>query len=432
MEASRPDVPLPERMRPRNLDEFVGQQHLVGEGRMLRRVYDAGRLLSIVMWGPPGTGKTTLAKLFAKTANARLVELSAVASGAKDLRDVFAAAEQEKRLYGVDTVLFVDEIHRYSKTQQDLLLPVVERGVVYLIGSTTENPRICLTRALLSRLQIFELQRLSVEDVRTALARALRDEERGLGRYAVNVEPEAMELLVHSSGGDLRKALQALEASYFRAVSSDSAVCTISADDAQEALQGVGAEFDEAVFYDLLSAFGKSLRGSDSDAALYWFARLVAAGVDPVIAVRRLIVHASEDVGLASPQALLQAVAALQALQQVGLPEARIPIAQAIIFVCEAPKSNSVVQALARVEEALRRVPHAQVPTWLRDRHFARDGDSASEYLYPHDYPNHYVKQTYLPAELARDTFYRPTNQGTEARIRPRKGAADSEESQES
>ncbi len=431
MEAHRLDAPLPERMRPRHLDEFVGQQHLVGAGRMLRRVHDAGRLMSLVMWGPPGTGKTTLAKLLADTANARFVELSAVASGAKDLRDVFAAAEQEKRLYGADTVLFVDEIHRYTKTQQDLLLPVVERGVVYLIGSTTENPRICLTRALLSRLQVFELQRLSVEDVRIALARALRDEERGLGRNAINVEPEAMELLVHGSGGDLRKALQALEASYFRAV-SDSAVCTISADDAREALQGVGAEFDESVFYDLLSAFGKSLRGSDSDAALYWFARLVAAGVDPVIAVRRLIVHASEDVGLASPQALLQAVAALQALQQVGLPEARIPIAQAIIFVCEAPKSNSVVLALARVEEALRRVPHAQVPSWLRDRHFARDGDDASEYLYPHDFPGHYVKQTYLPEELAQDTFYRPTNQGTEARIRPRKGAADAGESQES
>lgn len=415
-ESSR--APLPERMRPRDLTEFIGQKHLLAPGRFLHELTGKGKLASVVLWGPPGSGKTTLARLISSGAHARFVELSAVAAGIRELREVFAAAAEDLRLYATPTVLFVDELHRFSKTQQDVLLPAVERGTVYLVGSTTENPRICLTTALLSRVQILTLVLLSDEEVEIGVARALKDADRGLGDNPPMFDPDAWRDLIRGAGGDLRKALHALE---WCALFAQDHGHAIGRAIVEQAYQGTGGRFDESVFYDMLSAFGKSLRGSDSDAALYWFLRMIDVGVDPRVPVRRMIVHASEDVGLANPQALQQAVAAMHALEAVGMPEARIPIGQAIIFVCEAAKSNSVVTALERAAAAIRKAPHAEVPKWLRDRHFADPREKDPPYLYPHEYPGHYVRQEYLPQEIADGHFYQPSDQGLEGKIIPRK-----------
>ena len=411
-------VPLPERMRPDSLDRFIGQAHLLGENGVLRKWIMQKRMASLVLWGPPGTGKTTLAKLITKAVEARFIELSAVLSGVKELRDAFAVATDEKRYYGADTVLFVDEIHRFSKAQQDVLLPAIEQGTILFIGSTTENPRICLTPALQSRLQVFELLSLTHTELKVGLLRALTDQDHGLGLPQDALSDDALMLLIDASGGDLRKAMLALS------WSADTALA-VEGNRIEEkhvlcVLQQAGY-VDESLRYDMLSAFGKSLRGSDSDAALYWFFRMIQAGVDPRIPVRRLIVHASEDVGLASPTALTQATSAMYALESVGMPEARIPIAQAIIFVCEAPKSNRVILAVDQAQQAARQFAHEPIPIAIRDKTFYRMGDEAMSYRYPHDFPQHYVKQQYLPDVLRDAIFYRPSQQGTEGKIIPHK-----------
>ena len=341
-------APLAERMRPRTLDEFVGQRHIVGPGRLLRRAILTDTLQSSIFWGPPGCGKTTLASIIANTTNSSFVKLNAVTSGVKELRDVLDKAESDLKLYGKSTYLLLDECHRWSKTQSDALLPALERGIVKFIGSTTENPMISMTGAIVSRCRLFQFYPLSREDIMQELRLALTDGERGLGVYRAEADEDALEHIAFVANGDMRTALNAIELAVRTTEPGDDGVIRINKEIAAESIQKKVSLLDDQQLYDMLSAFCKSLRGGSSDAALAWFSRLIYAGMDPRIICRRLIAHSSEDVGLANPTALQQAVAAAQALELIGMPEARLPITQAIIFICESPKSNSVVMAVDR------------------------------------------------------------------------------------
>lgn len=414
-------APLAERFRPRTLDEFVGQQHIVGKGRLLRRAILTDSLQSSIFWGPPGVGKTTLASIIANTTNAAFVKLNAVTSGVKELREVLDEAERDLRLYGRPTYLLLDECHRWSKTQSDALLPALESGTVRFIGSTTENPMISMTGAIVSRCRLFRFDPLGRGDILARLKLALSDTERGLGNYNAEADEDALEHIVTVSNGDLRTALNALELAV-RTTEPENGAIRITREIAAESIQRKATKLDDQLSYDMLSAFCKSLRGGDSDAALAWFARLTYAGYDPRIICRRMIVHASEDVGLANPTALLQAVAAAQALELIGMPEARIPIAQAIIFICESPKSNS---ASAAVEAAFADAENSidePVPVHLRDDHFkgADRLGAGKGYKYPHDYPGHEVEQEYMPSALRGHRYYEPGELGVEASIKRR------------
>ena len=413
------NAPLADRMRPRNLDEFIGQDHIVGPGRLLRRAIETDSLQSSIFFGPPGCGKTTLAAIVANSTHSAFVKMNAVTAGVKELREVLAEAESQLKLYGRPTYLLLDECHRWSKAQSDALLPALETGVVRFIGSTTENPMIAMTGAIVSRCRLFQFYPLSVEDVKKSMLTALADRERGLGDYHAQVDPEALDHIARIANGDARAALNAIELSV-RTTKPVDGVIHITVEIAGESIQKKVMKCDEQQYYDMLSAFCKSLRGGDSDAAIAWFARLIYGGVDPRIICRRLIAHASEDIGLANPQAMVQAVAAAQALELIGLPEARLSIIQAIIFLCESPKSNGVVMALDAAFRDAETIPDQPVPIHLRDTSF-RGADKLGHgkgYKYPHDFPGHVVEQEYMPPSVKGKRYYIPGELGSEGKIR--------------
>ena len=413
-------APLADRMRARTLDEFIGQKHIVGEGRLLRRAIQADRLTSCIFYGPPGCGKTTLASVIAATTHGAFVKMNAVTSGVPDVRKVLEDAEARRKQTGQPTYLLLDECHRWNKAQSDSILPAIEKGTIRFIGSTTENPMISMTPAIVSRCRIFQFYPLTREDVLDGMRAALKDRERGLGRMGAVADEDALEHIAAVANGDLRSALNALELAALTTPPDRDANIHITLSVAEESIQKPVLRCDETLYYDMLSAFCKSLRGSDADAALAWFARMSYAGVDPRIIVRRMIAHASEDVGVANPNALLQAVAAMEALQFNGMPEARLNIAQAIIAICKSPKSNSVSAAIDAAMADAAKGGFGAVPVHLRDTHYKghdRLGDASGEkngegYLYPHDFPGHWVEQDYMPEDLRGRKYYQPSGMG--------------------
>ncbi|MBR2156007.1 MAG: replication-associated recombination protein A, partial [Clostridia bacterium] len=398
-DAAAKRAPLADRMRPRRLEEFYGQQHIVGKGKLLRRAIETDSLQSSIFFGPPGCGKTTLAAIIANTTGSLFEKLNAVTSGVKEVREVIARAEENLKLYGRETYLLLDECHRWSKAQSDSILPALERGIIKFIGSTTENPMISMTGAIVSRCRAFQFYPLTVEDVKECMLHAIKDEERGMGKYNAMVDDDALEHIARTANGDVRCALNAIELAILTTPKDEDGIIRVNRDIAAESIQQKVINCDDQHFYDMLSAFCKSLRGGDTDAAIAWFARLIYAGVDPRIICRRLIAHASEDVGLANPQAMVQAVAAAQALEFIGMPEAGLSITQAIIFICESPKSNSVVMAKDMAFAEAKSIPDQPVPIHLRDAHLygADKLGHGKGYKYPHDYPGHVVAQEYMP-----------------------------------
>jgi len=413
-------APLADRMRPRTLDEFIGQKHVVGPGKLLRRAIEADRLTSSIFWGPPGCGKTTLASIIAETTKSDFVKLNAVTSGVADVREVLKKAEENQKYYGRSTYLLLDECHRWSKSQSDSILPAIEKGIIRFIGSTTENPMIAMTPAIVSRCRLFRFEPLGREDVKNAVMQAVRDPERGYGSQGVEIDPDALEHIAQVANGDARCALNALELAVLTTPMDADGISRITLAIAEESIQERVMQLDETLYYDMLSAFCKSLRGSDTDAALAWFARLIYAGVDPRIIVRRIIAHASEDVGLANPNAMHTAVNAMRALEAIGMPEAKLPIGQAIITVCESPKSNSVVVAVDKAFANAEKGGFRPVPMHLRNALNERESNSGigQGYKYAHDFPGHYVEQQYLPDEAAGLPYYTPSEQGYENEIR--------------
>lgn len=413
-------APLADRMRPRTLDEFIGQEHIVGKGRLLRRAIETDTLTSSIFFGPPGCGKTTLASVIAAHTGAKIAKLNAVTAGVKEVRAVIEQAEKDLKLYGTPTYLLLDECHRWSKTQSDSILPALESGIVRFIGSTTENPMVSMTGAVVSRCRLFQFYPLTIQDVEKAMRAALADKERGLGTLNIKIDDDAFEHIAATANGDARSALNALELAALTTAPDEEGCIHIDVAVAAESVQKKVVNVDDEQFYNMLSAFCKSLRGGDSDAAIAWFARLVYAGVDPRVICRRLIAHASEDVGLANPQAMTQAVAAAQALELIGMPEARLSITQAIIFICESPKSNSVVMAMDAAFADAERIPDQPVPMHLRDTAYkgADKLGNGKGYKYPHDYPGHVVQQEYMPPSVNGRRYYIPGELGNEGKIR--------------
>ena len=420
---NEPDAhaPLAERMRPRKLEEYVGQGHLLGPGKFLRRMLESGRVFSLILWGPPGSGKTTLARLIARYASARFVQFSAVLSGVKEIREVVREAEERLEAGPQSTILFVDEIHRFNKAQQDAFLPHLERGVITLIGATTENPSFEVIAPLLSRSKVLVLKRLTEPELEEIVRRALEDPDRGLGREPVRLAEEARELLKAQADGDARVALNTLEQARSLALPDEGGVFQITLAVMEEAIQKKALQYDKAgeEHYNLISALHKSLRGSDPDAALYWLARMLAAGEDPLYIARRLVRFASEDIGLADPRALDQALAAREAYHFLGPPEGELALVQAVVFLATAPKSNALYRAFSAVQEDVTKFQSLPVPLPIRNAptRLMKDLGYGLGYKYAHDYPDALAAQEYLPERLRGRRYYQPTDRGFEKTI---------------
>lgn len=418
------EAPLASRLRPSTLDEVVGQKHIIGKDKLLYRAIKADKLGSIIFYGPPGTGKTTLAKVIANTTSARFTQINATVAGKKDMEEVVKEAKDALGMYGQKTILFVDEIHRFNKSQQDYLLPFVEDGTLLLIGATTENPYFEVNGALISRSRIFELKQLEKDDIKELLRRAVTDSEKGMGMYRAVLEPEAEEFLADMANGDARAALNAVELGILTTERAEDRLIHIDLDVAQECIQKRAVRYDKGGdnHYDTISAFIKSMRGSDPDAAVYYLARMLYAGEDIKFIARRIMICASEDVGNADPMALTVAVSASLAVERVGMPEAQIILSNAASYVACAPKSNSAVNAIDAAMKAVKTQTLMPVPPHLQDRHYS--GAAALgrglDYKYAHDYPNHYVKQQYLPDGMEGAVFYEPSDNGYEKEIKAR------------
>ena len=419
--AKETESPLAARLRPKTIDEVVGQKHILAKDKLLYRAIKADKLTSVIFYGPPGTGKTTIAKVIANTTKANFCQINATVAGKKDMEDVVNAAKESLGMYGKKTILFIDEIHRFNKSQQDYLLPFVEDGTLVLIGATTENPYFEVNGALLSRSAVFELKLLTPDDIKELIRRALTDKDNGLGGFDADITDEALEFLADLAGGDARRALNAIELGVMTTERSEDGKIHITLPVAEECIQRRAVLFDKDGdnHYDTISAFIKSMRGSDPDAAVYYLAKMLYAGESVTFIARRMMICASEDVGNADPQALVVATAAAQAVERVGMPEANLILSQAAIYIATAPKSNSCTIAIEGATETVKKTGNLPVHTHLQDAHYkgaAKLGHGIG-YKYAHDYKNHYVKQQYLPYELSGTEFYKPSFNGYEQKI---------------
>jgi putative ATPase len=418
------ETPLADRMRPKNFEEFVGQRHILSEGSVLRKAIEKSELQSLIFWGPPGTGKTTLAFIIANYTGADFKAFSAVTSGIKEIKEIIAAATRQKNLYNKKTILFVDEIHRFNKAQQDAFLPHVEKGNIILIGATTENPSFEVISALLSRAMVYTLNPLTEDDLKEIVNRALTDKERGLGNLKINLDEKATDFIVQMANGDARVVLNTLEFAVMTTSPDQKGIRNITLQIAQEAMQKKALVYDKAgeEHYNIISALHKSLRGSDPDAALYWFGRMLAGGEDPLYIARRLIRFATEDIGNADPQALQVTIAAKEAYHFLGTPEGELALAQAVIYLATAPKSNAIYTAYAKVQKEIHETQALPVPLHIRNpvTGLMKDLGYGKDYKYPHDFPGHFVDEEYLPDNLKGKRYYEPTDFGFEKEIKKR------------
>lgn len=406
------NVPLAERMRPVVLSQFIGQKHLIYDGSLLCRAIKADKLGSCIFWGAPGTGKTSLANIIANTTGSHFEKLNAVSSGVTDAKKIIDEATRRFNAYGQKTYLLLDECHRWNKAQSDCMLPAIEKGYVTFIGSTTENPYVSMTRAIVSRCRVFEFLPLTPDDIKEGLFDALK-RDKVFSKRKIVVDDDAIEYIAETASGDLRNAYNALELAAITTDMDESGAVHITRLIASQSMQKRALSVDTGMYYDMISAFIKSMRGSDANAAMFWFERLLEAGTDPLLLARRIVIHASEDVGLADPQALVVATSALTAFQNIGLPEGRIPLSEAILYICNCPKSNSVVTTLENAEKSAKEHPAARVPSYLMDKNYSRSTEELDEvpYKYPHNYGG-WVKQQYLPDEVKEDVYFTPTGNG--------------------